>query len=301
MLATAEAHYARQQRISAAGLEAARRARFDTLDRLVITVMAAQLAASTEAVRAVPLMLAEQGINADPVESVTARGLVGWASDGRDLPGLLDYTRSPDVTATAFDLIVATQLQDVARAAASVAITVRPSVAGYVRMLNPPSCSRCVVQAGKWFRWNQGFQRHPKCDCRHVPASEDTAGDLRTNPDAYFESLSKVEQDKAFTKAGAEAIRDGADVGQVVNARAGMSTAQVIHSKGDRWTASGRLVRTQAFGQDVYATTEGMTRRGVAHAARTGKKVRLMPESIYEIADSRTDAIRLLKAHGYIT
>src|SRR5690606_41194169 len=43
---------------------------------------------------------------------------------------------------------------------------------GYVRMLNPPSCSRCAILAGRWFRWNDGFLRHPRCDCVHIPAKD---------------------------------------------------------------------------------------------------------------------------------
>ena len=111
------------------------------------------------------------------------------ASDGRDIRGLLDFTRTSSVTAQAFDLIVTTQLQDVARQASSIALGSRPAVDGYVRMLNPPSCSRCAVLAGKFYRRNRGFARHPKCDCRHVPATEVSAGDLRTDPNRYFESL----------------------------------------------------------------------------------------------------------------
>lgn len=197
------------------------------------------------------------------------------------------------------EAVAASILIDTARAAESAATTARPEVGGYVRMLNPPSCSRCVVLAGRFYRWNEGFDRHPPtCDCRHIPASEAIAGDLTVNPDSYFHSLTREEQDKTFTKAGAQAIRDGADINQVVNARRGMQKAQV-------------------FGRDVVVTSEGTTRRGFAYARlpgtrandtrRRGEKyrrttaVRLMPESLYEIAgDDRDEAIRLLKLHGFI-
>ncbi|MBK6887020.1 MAG: hypothetical protein IPH03_11745 [Tetrasphaera sp.] len=43
-------------------------------------------------------------------------------------------------------------------------------MAGYIRVLSPPSCDRCSVLGGKWFKWNTGFARHPGCDCKHVPA-----------------------------------------------------------------------------------------------------------------------------------
>src|SRR5699024_12118926 len=31
---------------------------------------------------------------------------------------------------------------------------------GYVRMLNPPSCSRCAILAGRWYRWNDRSEEH---------------------------------------------------------------------------------------------------------------------------------------------
>lgn len=134
--------------------------------------------------------------------------------------------------------------------------------------------------AGKFFRFNDGFQRHPLCDCIHIPSSENVAGDLTTDPKAYFESLSAEDQNRYFTKAGAQAIRDGSDIGQVVNARRGMSTA--AGPSGRR-----RLVRRDG----VFTTTSG-ARRGQA---------RLMPESIYEQASDRAEALALLKQHGYLT
>lgn len=166
------------------------------------------------------------------------------------------------------------------------------------------------------------------CDCRHIPSTEQIAGDLRTDPDAYFRSLTPAEQDRTFTRAGAQAMRDGADMGQVVNARrgaAGMSPAgarltraeqQMLQGGRDR----GRLQTTSIYGRDLYLTTEGTTVRGVAGkqlAQRGGTSVgrdssgrklsranapRLMPESIYQIAgDDRAEAIRLLRLNGYIT
>lgn len=178
------------------------------------------------------------------------------------------------------------------------------------------------------------------CDCIHVPATEDTSDDLRTNPEDYFESLSHAEQDRVFTKAGAQAVRDGADMNQVVNARRG---AVGLSRAGGRLTREeqrmlrggrdrGRLQRTDVFGQQVFTTTEGTTTRGVAgrrlreqgagtvrEAAETVTRrgragdvqrrvsrrrvqtPRLMPESIYEIASSRDEAVRLLRRFGYIT
>lgn len=136
------------------------------------------------------------------------------------------------------------------------------------------------------------------CDCRHVPVLEDYGNDLVTNADEYFKSLSRAEQDRIFTKAGAEAIRNGADLNQVVNARRGMSRAQ-----------SGRQAR-DAYG--FYSTTSGTSRRGLYGSSqttfnrRTGarrravNRPRLMPESIQEIARDHDDYLRLLRLYRFI-
>lgn len=312
MLVSAVEHYRQQQAITAAALVRLRRLRFGPLDRLVATMAAYQVAAARESVRYFPLMLAEQDISADVAAQAIPEALAGSASDGRQMSGLLDYTRSRSVTDQAFALIVATQLQDVARQAASIAMGARPTVQGYVRMLNPPSCSRCAILAGRFYRRNEGFQRHPKCDCRHVPTTNANAGDLTTEPRDYFDSLTEAEQDRIFTKSGAEAIRLGADPAKVVNARRGMTTSQprieveyverelVVAGKvaGRSFDpvevrvepTSRRLIRDE---DGLFTTEEGTLRRGTSR--------RLMPESILEIAGTdRTEAIRLLKANGYL-
>lgn len=85
--------------------------------------------------------------------------------------------------------------------------------------------------------------------------------------------MSTAEQDKAFGKAGAEAIRNGANISQVVNARRGMYTAG---------------------GTDYTRTST--TRRG-----QTRGRARLMPEAIFkQAAGDRAEAIRLLRQHRYI-
>lgn len=112
------------------------------------------------------------------------------------------------------------------------------------------------------------------CDCISIPAAENIAGDLVTSPKAYFASLSPADQNRIFTNAGAEAIRDGADIGQVVNAR----------RKGAMYTAGGRNF-----------TTESTSRRG------TSPGVRPMPEQLYADAKGdRDQAIELLKKFGYL-
>lgn len=284
-------------------------------------------------------VLGEQGLYVDPVGRVEPAAFAGVASDGRDLADLLYQPVVTTLTGlqrgatvpqalaegrVALDVIVRTQVADAGRVADGVALAARPQLDGYVRLLSPPSCSRCVILAGRVYRWNQGFARHPRCDCRHIPAVEDTATDLRTDPGAYFRSLPPDEQDRVFTKAGAQAVRDGANVTQVVNARRG---ARGLTPAGARITADGaralrggrdrgRLSTVDVFGRQLAVTTEGTTARGLAGtrlgARETGTKQggryrrsrtpRLMPEAIYQIAgDDRDEAIRLLRRFGYLT
>lgn len=316
MLLSAVDHYQREQAITAAAVARLRSDRFGSLETLTRTMIAFQVIAARESVRAVPAMLDEQNLDAPLVATPRPEALAGYASDGRPMTGLLDYTRNPSVTDQAFALIVATQLQDVARNAAAIDLGARPKIAGYVRMLNTPSCSRCAILAGRFYRWSDGFQRHPKCDCRHVPTTRDASKDLVTEPRDYFDSLSEADQDRVFTKAGAQAIRDGADMSRVVNARRGMSTAQRVQQVGP--AAQGETV--YLLGKPIYtppvASTAPTTSEGARRLARdadglfateegtlrSGSSRRLMPESIYEIADGdRAEAIRLLRANGYIT
>lgn len=254
--------------------------------RLLIVTMGAQRAAASAADGYLEAVLAEQGISAAAEGRVAAGALADVASDGRPLLSLL---RQPAITTlvgldqgatqvralaagqATLDMIVRTQVADAGRVADQLALTARPAAQGYVRMVVGKTCSRCLILAGKFYRWNTGFQRHPRCDCTHIPSQENLAGDLRTNPRAAFDALSREDQDRTFGKAGAQAIRDGGDMSRVVNARRGM------------YVAGGRKL-----------TSEATTRRGI------NRPVRLMPEQIFRDASSRDDAIRLLKAHGYI-
>ena len=230
--------------------------------------------------------LAGQGFYEAPKSFLDPSGFVGSAPDGRSLSGLLYSPVTQVKTARAagasigealvigrgaLDRNLQTLVADTGRAAASVDIVARPRI-GYVRMLAPPSCPRCVILAGKFFRWNTGFQRHPRCDCRHVPTRENVAGDVTTDPYEYFHSLGAEDQDRIFTKAGAQAIRDGGDMFQVVNARRGMQPGGLV-------------------------TKEGTSRAG--NFGR-GRQPRLTPEGIYSQGLSREDTLRLLERNGYI-
>lgn len=264
-------------------------------DQLLVTVAQAQLAAATAAEPFVAAALAKQAAAAVPLGSLAPRSLAGIASDGRDLDSLLlqpliqtlaaiEAGAPPDAAlelgANAVDTIAQTQVSDAGRAGVDVAMTAHPEASGWVRMLVPPSCGRCVVLAGRVYRWSSGFDRHPQDDCVTVPAQENVADDLTTDPQAYFDSLTAAQQDRDFGKAVAAAIRDGADISQAVNARRG---TRGMSRPGRRAT-----------------TVEGTTRRGVAGARLRGAP-RLMPQGIADIAGAdRERRLELLQQHGYI-
>jgi hypothetical protein len=257
------------------------------LGRLLVVVTGAQQAAAAQADRYTDRVLSAQQVSPAGEGMVNAAALSGVASDGRDLQTLLyrpvvtvlsgiqrgsDVPRALAGGRAVLDMIVRTQVADAGRAADQVAMVARRQATGYVRMLVGSSCSRCAVLAGRRYSWRADFKRHFRCDCTAVPAREDTADDVRTDPRRYFGSLSVAEQNRQFTAAGAEAIRAGADISQVVNARSGM------YSAGERL-----LTRTAAAGRGQGG-------------------IRLMPEQILrEAAGNRDEAIRLLKRFGYLT
>lgn len=257
--------------------------------------------------------------------TVNPSAFAGVASDGRPLSSLLFQPALVVMAALAtgaapalalagglalLDMIVRTQIADAARLATGVAIAAQPAIAGHERVVRLPACPRCIVLAGRLYRWSEGFRRHPRCDCTMQPVTSEQwrRRNLDNHPRALFDRMSRAEQDKRFGQAGAKAIRDGADIPQLVNARRGMRTASV-------------------GGRQVLATTTGTTRRGVAgqrlserfgtavvsefeRTRRTGgtervrlrgsRAPRLMPETIYQVAEDRDHAVRLLRLHGYI-
>lgn len=286
----AASNYETQQRIGAVAAVTASRlwARmgddFDTgwasIERpLVSVVTEAQTVAAATSTRYLERVIYETGDVDLPAGEIRPEAFAGTAGDGRALSGLMFGAVTSAKNAIAAGATVAealavggrqlrmttlTAVADAQREATSAGIAVRPAIGGWVRMLNLPSCSRCIILAGKWFRWNEGFQRHPRCDCRHIPSSESIAGDMTTDPYAAFESMSREEQDAKFGRSEARAIRDGGDIFRVVN----------VQSRG----------------------------LGTASAARRyGTPSRLTVDDIYRQAGTRTNAIRMLTQEGYIT
>ena len=247
-------------------------------------ISAVQERVAVSAVEAAPFTLAEQGVYKPPSSFVDTSAFAGLAPDGRSLDGLLyspavrskhligqGLSESDAVFAAQLQLgaIVRTLVADTARQAASVDIAARAGV-GYMRVVVGETCRDCIVLAGRYYRWNAGFKRHPGCDCKHVPTTQALSGEQITDPYEHFNSLTEAEQNELWGQADAQAIRDGADVYQVYNSRRGRS-------------------------RDHMTTLESTGRRG-----QMPGQTRLTPDGIYAQATSREEALRLLEANSYI-
>lgn len=229
-------------------------------------------------------------------------GAVAWAEQSGEDTAL---ALAKAWKSAGLSLAVATQtmVSDASRAAKSVAMTARDT--GWVRVLTPPSCARCAVLGGKYFRNpTAGFDRHPGCDCTQMPVPgrrSELAQKLMVEPRDYFDTLTSVQQDRIFTKAGAQAIRDGADINQVVNARRGMAKATDIVARRRDTTDEGITKRGWAY-QYLRPAYEAHLRKEPGYRYRRLDTRRLMPERIYELAGGDTDtAVMLLHANGFLT
>ena len=301
-LQQARSQYLQQRGVVAAGLAAIRRL-FATNPRPTIPQIAAtaggyQLGAATVSSRIVA------GYVNDTPDTL-AQAFIGVSSRGfsltepiiatidRHVPAPVEPLPDPwwdDAQKFMADLeqLLISEIADAGRTASQVEFVARPEWQNYVRMLTPPSCARCTILAGRIYRDLDGFRRHPGCDCVMVPVQ-----DWQTAHDAGLVSspAQAVEQGQVtgLSEADAKAVRDGANLSAVVNATSGTSEPGITHA-----------VRTDVFGRRVKATLYGTTQRSQWRRDNPTRLVRLRPESIYQFAKDREDAIRLLKLYGYI-
>lgn len=298
-LSSVTAHVDEVTRLQAAGLKLTRKAwrgvdpdditgSWDAaLEDLTPRLELVQYRAAVAGSEYVGTALAEQGLYVPPRGFADPGAFPGFGGDGQPLDDLL---RSPTYTAKrmigegaspadalnragrSLDRITRTLVADTSRQAAAVDIATRPRV-GYIRQLVGTSCPDCVVLAGRFYRWNEGFLRHPSDDCIHVPSTEAAASGATVDPYAHFDAMSEAEQVEFWGAENAAAIRDGADIYQVYNSRRG--------KKG------------------MY-TTAGMGRKSTIRKTLGKGQRRLTPEGIYRQAKTRDEALALLERHGYI-
>ena len=258
-------------------------------------LVAFQVAQVMFAQRAVGQMLTEQNIDADAAAALSPLAFTTSPDAFRDMATTID-------TDWQFKQLVASLVQQVGRSAEGVAITTRPRV-GWVRMLTPPSCSRCAILGGRFYRWSDGFQRHPGCDCIHLPTTQDDASGFLTDPGALAEEGLVT----GLSKAEMQAVRDGADMNQIVNShRGGLTTVEFA---GHRITTTTEgTTRRGVFGgsdfaQSAGSTAENVGRRGAVanYTVRTTNRARLSVGEIYDLAaGDRAQAVRLLGLYGYV-
>lgn len=281
-----------------------RRLKPDVLTDLVI----AQQEIAGRAERYVPRVLDQTNIPDRPEGDVRPMRFVGYASDGRPLETLVDGAvvktkqalQGGATTAAALSqggdwlqLMTALQIADVARQVVGVMTASRKNLGGTVRVLNPPSCQRCAILAGRFYRWSTGFERHPRCDCVNSPvpskAYAEAEGFVQSPMEAYRNG-----EITDLTEAQRFAIDNGADIGRVVNATRGMSTTATKRSlvrKARRFGPGGAPVPQVP---DLLA--------GLKFNQPTAAPELLTPEGIYQqAAGDRDEAIRLLRHWGFIT
>lgn len=285
--AQARSHYDAQRRVTLQAVRAVRAA-FRLRPRVdaVVSVMSAyQVASAASSARTI----ASFADSETPLSRPTAFG--GYTSAGFPLSdplGPILNRVNDDIDDAAakmladLDRFVASEVADAGRSASQVEFVARPDWTNYVRVLNPPSCSRCAILAGRVYRDLDEFKRHPLCDCVMVPVAD--------WQEAHDEGLLSSAQDlfdagqlRGLSLADSQAIEDGADIAQVVNAQSGMATADL-------------------FGQGrMKVTTAGTTKRAAWRRANPNRPYRLRPEAIYRLAKDRDEAIRLLRLYGYLT
>lgn len=219
-----------------------------------------------------------------------------------------------EVGASFLATIIGAAIQDMGRQADHTIATGK-GYTHYVRVVSPGACSRCAILAGK-DSYENAFDRHPRCKCTSAPLPEDLSAPagLFNTPTEYFESLSRSEQDRVFTKSGAYAIRNGANPVSVVNARRGAMNAGGL-GKPNRMVKTTIGRKADGSPLQVYLTGEGTTARGAfakgessatLKSAATGRyrrttTVRLMPEQIQAMSEGNPERAReLLKKYGYL-
>lgn len=314
--------YALQQRVNATAVNEVARAwrrMGDDLDAswsriapvALATLVEAQAQMSEAALVYVPKVLGETDLPNRPQGDFQTGSLVGVASDGRPIESLaygavttvkqaigsgVGVEQALTKGGDWLNLMVALQVADAARQAVGVMTATRTNLDGTVRVLNPPSCQRCVILAGRFYRWTQGFKRHPRCDCVNLPSKDarwaQAEGFITDPMDAY-----RAGHIRDLTAAQKLAIEDGANIGQVVNATRGISTTSTETAKSIRMRLRSEARKPRAAAPAGQPDPLAFVKQPVT----TQTLVIPTPEGIYANAKTRQDAIRDLREWGYIT
>ena len=174
------------------------------------------------------------------------------------------------------------------------------SVRGYKRILiGATNCSRCVVLAGARY-YVEGFQRHPGCNCAHVPvnaeadASTDFNSATQVDGRRYYESLSPA--GRLHVAGNSQANREALDA-------AAKSGTTDFNKTINQWTPN--IPKAGSPGSPL-AADQGVDKAGLytldmASVSRTGRAGRpTVKSTVMRDADNTADARRLLEERGFI-
>lgn len=289
----------------------------EQLPAAVSLTTAGQMAAATQTNDYVSGRVRVEGGTPKPDARVNPAGFAGHTAAGEQLASLLylpaieskrliGLGRSPrDAMLSGLANLITythTEVADAGRLGTQVAMTTEREITGYTRVVNVPACGRCIVLAGKFYKTNTGFQRHPRCDCTHEPTTthrEHAEAEAFTTRQSLVDSMSEADRRKAFTVDGARAIEDGADISQVVNSRF-QWRVDYDSPKGARTRIPAGMASPGAryTNVDTNLRYERAKERGVK-PLQVGP--RMTVHEIYRVAgDDRDRAMELLFQNAYI-
>lgn len=274
---------------------------------IVDAVEQAQADAAALAPRYIAGTLAAAHAVSRPLGELVNAAFAGRATNGLPLASLMDFAFSyyqralaleaPPSEAKALGLArllryTSTEVADAGRLAVHIGSVLEPEVAGYERVVHLPACGRCIQLAGRLYRYSTGFLRHPRCDCSMKPVTRDQWRTERptNSPATLFAAMTRAQQDKAFGPGGATAIRAGADLSRVVNAR----------RKGSVYIAGGREYTRDSTTVRGVGRQLGQLNRKPGQRYRRSGTARPTPAQLVNAATGENDLRDQLRRFGYV-
>ncbi|MGW0626434.1 hypothetical protein [Streptomyces sp. NPDC002758] len=157
--------------------------------RIVRAITAGQLSSAAVADGYVDEVVDAEGADPDRVGRVRPEAFAGLAADGRSLDSLMLLSVITTKRGIAGGLstddalmrglsqalrLSSSEVTQAGRNAVGSSMAGQRTIQGYVRVVQPPACARCVILAGKEYGWNRGFQRHPRLPLRLRSLADDS-------------------------------------------------------------------------------------------------------------------------------
>lgn len=203
--------------------------------RILVLMVAAQRGAAGDGANYLPALLAETHQTAPLAATPNYGPLAGVASNGRPLDsllygGVIEAKQAVGAGASPADglaqggrwlgMVSSSQVIDAATMAQGISRVCRPAITGYIRTVSGGACKRCAVLAGKWYRYNASFERHPRCNCDGMETTE-RFDKSKMLADAKAEVKHVIASGGVtdLTVAERAALSEGADFSSIVNSR----------------------------------------------------------------------------------